>query len=281
MTALLGGQQPRQRVLAACQHRAIHRLVRCAIGLAGGVLALSCAAAPKGPRGPLQGPGAKLAIDWSVAASYATLEREGQSDLSGSSDHYWTNVPLPPRRLELRLAPFSWMDVGAEIGWLDGSVDVRFGVPAEPGQWFSGAWGFGARSGQVGPFKDTKRTNGMWARSELYPLLFMRGRGRQTSQHRLALALGVDAGTFYHQLARPIDKDDINEGLGFTATQLLRDELRIESAVGYVVVTRNSSVFAALEPYLAFELEDRPSYQQWWGVVLVVTVAARLPFDDE
>jgi hypothetical protein len=109
----------------------------------------------------------------------------------------------------------------------------------------------------------------------------MRGTGRQPSEHRLALALGVDAGTFYHQLTRPLDKNDVNEGLGFTATQLLRKELRIESAVGYVVVTRNASAFAALEPYLAFELEDKPSYEQWWGVVLVVTVSARVPFGDD
>ena len=270
--------------LVLLDSRATHRGVRCAIGLAVGLTALSCmscAAAPKGPRGPLQGPGAKVAIDWSVAASYATLEREGKADLAGSSDHYWTNLPLPPRRLELRLAPFSWMDVGAEIGWLDGSADVRFGVPAEPGRWFSAAWGVGVRSGQIGLVEDTKRTNGLWARSELYPLLFMRGAGRQTRQHRLALALGVDAGTFYHQLARPIEDDDVNEGVGFTATQLLREELRLESAFGYVIVTRTASALAALEPYLAFELEDRPRYRQSWGVVLVVTLSARLPFRED
>jgi hypothetical protein len=234
------------------------------------------------------GPGLKLGVDWSVAVSHARLEREGQEDLTGSTDHYWTNVPIVPRRLELRLSPVSWADIGGEIGWLDGGVDARFGIPAEPGAFVAGNIALGARSGQAGPFKDTKRTYGAWARTEFYPLLDETRTGKLRKSHRGVLALGLDVGAFYHQIYEPPGRDDPNEGLGFSAKQLIRDEARIEAAVGYVLLNERASVLAAVEPYLAFDLgTDSAScslcsrYTQSWGVVLVFNAAFFLSFERD
>ena len=96
-----------------------------------GLLSVGCAAAPPGPRGPLSEAGAQFAIDWSGAvASARHSPGAGRGATESSSDYYGVNLPLPPRRLEGRLAPVSWADIGADLGWLDGGVDARFGVEA-------------------------------------------------------------------------------------------------------------------------------------------------------
>lgn len=247
-----------------------------------------CAAAPAGPRGPLLGPGVKVGIDWSAAVSQARLEREGQDDLTGSSDHYWSTLQVLPRRLEVRLSPVSWADVGSEIGWLEGGVDARFGVPAKPHTFFAGNFALGARSGQPGPFKATKPTHGAWARVEFYPLLGESRSGTLLESHRGVLALGVDVGAFYHQLYSPPNPDEFRDGFGFEAERLIRDEARIEAAVGYVLVNRRASVLAAVEPYVAFDLGTDPRscelcarYHQSWGVVFVLNVSRIWSFERD
>ena len=234
------------------------------------------------------GPGLKMATDWSIALSHARLERDGQSDLEGTSDHYWSNLALPPRRVELRVSPVSWADLGADIGWLDGGVDVRVGVPAQRGVFWAGNLALGMRSGEAGPFKDTKRTYSYWARTELYPLLNESGGTLQKSR-RAVFSLGLDVGAFYHQLDRPANALEENEdGLGFHAVQLIRDEIRVEAAAGIVLLNERASVLIALEPYLAFDLAtDSGScgvcarYHQSTGIALVVDVALFLPFERD
>jgi hypothetical protein len=259
----------------------------CFLGVLG-LVSLGCAAAPAGPRGPLMGPGVKLATDWSLALSYARLERENESDLEGTSDHYWLNLPLPPRRVELRVSPVSWADMGGDIGWLDGGLDVRVGIPARRGERWAGNVALGMRSGEAGPFKDTKRTRSYWARTELYPLLSESKGGMRTSR-RGVFSLGIDVGAFYHQLDRsPTESEKNEDGLGFHAVQLIRDEMRIEAAAGIVLLNERSSVLIALEPYLAFDLEtDSGScavcarYHQSTGIVLVIDAALFLSFERD
>jgi len=233
------------------------------------------------------GPGLKMATDWSLALSYATLERPGESDVTGSSDHYLLNLPVLPRRIEMRLSPVSWLDVGTEVGWLDGGLDVRVGFPAERGEFWAGNLAVGARTGQAGPFKDTKRQYSYWARTEVYPLLDESGGALQKSRRAL-LSLGVDVGAFYHQLELPEDPNYGEDGFGFNPAQLIRDEMRVEAAAGIVFLNRRASVLVALEPYLAFDLETDagscelcPRYRQSAGVVLVLDVALFLPFEDD
>lgn len=234
------------------------------------------------------GPGLKMATDWSVALSHATLERSSGADVTGSSDHYWVNLPLPPRRIELRVSPVSWADIGADVGWLDGGVDVRVGVPAQRGEFWAGNLALGARSGQAGPFKDTKRQYSYWARTEVYPLLNESGGALQKSR-RAVFSLGIDVGAFYHQLGLPPDAlEEDEDGFGIHAAQLIRDEMRIEAAAGIVLLNKQASVLIALEPYLAFDLETDsgscslcPRYQQSTGIVLVMDVALFVPFERD
>ena len=137
-------------------------------------------------------------------------------------------------------------------------------------------------------FRSTQRQYSYWARTELYPLLNESGGTLQKSR-RGVFSLGVDVGAFYHQLDLPTDAiDEDEDGLGFHAAQLIRDEVRIEAAAGIVLLNRRASVLIALEPYLAFDLEtDSGScslcrrYQQSSGIVLVIDVALFLPFERD
>jgi hypothetical protein len=96
-------------------------------------IAMSCAAAPPGPRGPLMGPGAEIALDYSYAYGQGAAVLEDGSRTSGRADYYWTELAVIPRRLEARVSPVAWMDVGGQIGWVDGGADLRIGLPARPG----------------------------------------------------------------------------------------------------------------------------------------------------
>jgi hypothetical protein len=249
--------------------------------------AAGCVAAPPGPRGPLRGePGAEVAIDYSFAVSSAEAELEGPPGaepspirVSGSSDHYWAPYTVFPPRAELRLAALPWFDVGGHLGWLDGGVEIRVGLPAAASRLWAVNLAGGIRSGELGPFEDTKEQRAAFARLEAYPLVY-----RESG--RLVLALGLDAGTFYHQI-NYVDERDHGDGLGFTAVEALRDELRLEGAVGYHWLHPHASILAAVEPYVILDsgearapcsgCED-PRLRQSFGVVVLARFAWFIPF---
>jgi hypothetical protein len=231
------------------------------------------------------GPGVKLATDWSVAFSHARLERAGQPDVSGSSDHFYANLPLLPRRVEARVSPVSWMDLGLELGWLEAGANLRFGVPSKVGKLFAGNVALGATSSASSPFKDTKKAYSVWARTEFYPLLSDARSGAKVTSHRGVLSLGVDVGSFYHQLQLAVP-NDTGESYGPSWLALVRDEARLEGAIGYTAVSERASVLVALEPYAAIDLNTDParcsrcsSYQQSWGLVLVLNLAVFVSFE--
>jgi len=238
---------------------------------------VGCAAAPPGPRGPLTEAGARFAVDWSVAAGDARLERPGKPTIKSSADYYGVNFPLPPRRLEARLAPVSWADIGADIGWLDGGVDVRFGVPSARGRFWAGNVAFGMRSGQPGPIAPTKSTYSYWARLEAYPLVHERSDERGVREsHRAVLALGLDGGLFSHQLSAPGEPGGDVGGGSYSALQIRRRELRVEGAVGYFLEPRGAAaVLLGLEPYWVADADAVAAgpYHQTWGVVLVISAS--------
>jgi hypothetical protein len=218
--------------------------------------------------------GAQFAVDWSVAAGSAQLQRPGQPKQDSSADYYGFQFPIPPRRLEARLAPVSWADLGGDIGWIDGGVDVRFGVPAADGRRFAGNLALGLRSGQPGPFQETKGTHSFWGRLEAYPLLFEEHDDLGVREsHRGVLALGVNGGVFSHQVPLTGASDD-PDGVDFDSLQVRRRELRIEAAVGYFLKPRSAAgVLLGLEPYWVAHADaiDVGTYEQSWGVVLVLS----------
>ena len=241
-----------------------------------GYLGVGCAAAPPGPRGPLSEAGAQFAIDWSVAVGKARLARPGRAVNKGTADYYGLNFPIPPRRLEGRLAPVSWADLGADLGWLDGGVDVRVGVPAAAGRFFAGNLALGMRSGRPGPIRETKGTHSFWGRLEAYPLLAESSQGSQ----RGVVALGLNGGVFYHQVSEAAESDEGDEGsFGFDdGTPIFRRELRLEAAVGYFVKPATlAALLIAVEPYWVVRGNDGSggppgtTFREAWGVVFVLS----------
>jgi hypothetical protein len=249
---------------------------RLRVGVVLGCLGFGCAAAPPGPRGPLSEAGAQFALDWSVAVGKARLARPGKPLHKGTADYYGLNFPIPPRRLEGRLAPVSWADLGADIGWLDGGVDVRFGVPAAAGRFFPGNLALGMRSGRPGPIHETKGTHSFWGRLEAYPLLRESSEGSQ----RAVVALGLNGGVFYHQMSVATGSDDNDEGgLGFDdGTSIFRRELRLEAAIGYFMKPpATAALLLAVEPYWVVHGNDGSggppgtTFHEAWGVVFVLS----------
>lgn len=211
-------------------------------------------------------------MDWSVAVGKARLARPGRPTTKGTGDFYGLNFPIPPRRLEGRLAPVSWADLGADIGWLDGGVDVRFGVPAAAGRFFAGNLALGMRSGGPGPVRRTKGTHSFWGRVEAYPLVREASDGSQ----RAVVALGLNGGVFYHQVSDAGDQS--GDGFDFDATPILRRELRLEAAFGYFVKPpTTAALLFAVEPYWVVHGNDGSggpvdtTYHEAWGVVFVLS----------
>lgn len=247
-----------------------------------------CVAAPPGPRGPLRGePGLEGAIDYSAAFSNAEAEIQygppwqepSPRTVSGTSDHYWAPYTVFPPRAELRLAPLPWFDLGGHLGWLDGGFETRVGLPASPSRVWAVNVAAGMRTGELGPFKDTKEQRALFGRVEAYPLV-------HGERGRLVLALGLDSGTFYHQINYR-DEYDQGDGLGFSAVQVIRDELRLESALGYVFVHAYGSVLGALEPYAVLDSGEPKGcsgcepvpFRQSFGIVAVFRFSLAISFE--
>jgi hypothetical protein len=223
------------------------------------------------------GQGIQVAGDLHYAFGYAHATRGGGQRIKGLSDHYWPSLfSWLPRRAELRVSPVSFFDVGGDIGWLDGGVDARAGIPDLTGWVLAAHIAGGIRSGRVGPFKDTQGTRSTWARLELYPRLF-HPRGR------LALAFGVNHGVFFHEIAYDDPSQEVNDSWGPLALHVLRRELRLEATVGYHLEQRSlagassrstQTILFALEPYVVADaacVDCRgASYRQSFGLSVVV-----------
>jgi hypothetical protein len=225
--------------------------------------------------------GAQVAIDWSVGYNQATLDAAGtRPQVNASSDRFYSNFAIFPRRLELRVAPVSFIDVGADLGWIDGGVDVRLGMPAAPSRVFAGNVAFGLRSGEPTPIRSTRGMHSLWGRLEAYPLLHQERHPRGFTMGRAVLSLGLDAGLFYHAVTEP-DAQTEYDGppVGGNDIDLPRRELRIEAALGYHVASaERTSVLIAFEPYWVTSHDDsQPDYHQSWGIVLVLRLALSVP----
>lgn len=236
-----------------------------------------CAAALPGPRGPLRGPGVQLAGDYQFAFSHAEATLSEGEVTSGTSDHYWSPLAVFPRRFELRGSILPWFDVGADIGWLDGGIDARVGLPAAPGvKWAMHVAG-GVRSGSPGPFEDTKSTNARWLRLEAYPILMeKRMNDGSVSQIRGVLGLGLSTGRFIHQLADPrIDPDDSGDSLAPSVIMVEREETRVDMALGMDFFGGPAAATLFAQGYTVLnsscvDCDDVARYSQGWGASLVL-----------
>jgi hypothetical protein len=255
------------------------------IAVAGLVLLLAgCASAPPGPRGPLLGPGIEVATDYSYAYGAGSVELPDGTRSSGSADNYWSALTILPRRLEGRLSPVKWLDIGGQLGWLDSGADLRVGVPAAPER----SWAFdlaaGFDTGRGGLFEDTKPTRSRWLRLEAYPSL-----PNPQLHTRLVLAAGADFGTFLHQLGDPRPQTTFSDGWGPAAIQVVRTETRLEGSVGvFVYPGVVGSFMLTINPYVTVDsgapetschaCQPIASYAEDWGIVLVMRLALRVGF---
>ena len=177
--------------------------------LVAGCLGAACAAAPAGPRGPLVGPGVEAAADLSYAYGHGEATLTDGTATTGGADNFWRGATVFPRRLEGRLSPLKWMDVGGQLGWIDGGADARVGLPAFDGWPVAVNLAAGFATGSLGPFKDTKAQRSRWLRLEAYPRVPL------AENAFLVLALGLNTGDFYHQLPDP--RPNAGDGDGISA----------------------------------------------------------------
>jgi hypothetical protein len=250
-------------------------LVLCLVG---------CVAAPPGPRGPLLGNGVQAGGDFALAISHARGTREDGETQRGTSDHYLSAVTLAPQRLEFRLSPVRFLDFGADTSWLDAGADARIGYWAKPGTPWAGHVALGFRAGELSQFVTTKPTASGWARVEAYPLLY-------GPNGRLLLSLGTHFGSFYHQIGTGAPDDPSDDPDMPDPIQVIRREVRIESAVGYHFQQHRASFLLALEPYFVADAGparasacsgcETVDFRQDFGFLLLARVAVLIPFRKE
>jgi hypothetical protein len=238
------------------------------------------------------GPGLEGAVDWSFAYGRASATLTDGNTTAGGADNYWGNLTMFPRRLEARLSPIKWMDLGGQLGWLDGGADVRVGLPALEGSPLALDLSAGFIAGGAGLFQDTKAQSSRWLRLEAYPRL----RGPAPDIF-LVLALGLNAGDFYHQVPDPrpdTDPGDANWGGG--SIGFYRHETRLETSAGMFLTGHTGgrfagSVLVTVSPYFVLDAgppvaspactdcpTDIASYRHSWGVVVVSRFAFHLAF---
>lgn len=236
-----------------------------------------CAAGLPGPRGPLRGPGVQVAGDYQFAFSHARATLPDGEVTRGTSDHYWSPIAVFPQRFEVRGAILPWFDVGADVGWLDGGVDARLGLPAAPGVRWAMQVAGGVRSGAPGAYQDTNSTNARWLRLEAYPLIRERRLGDgSVSQIRAILSVGASDGRFGHQLDDPRpDPDAHTDSIGPHALWVERQETHVDLALGadFFGHPASATVFAqgyAVVDSSCVDCDDVATYSQGWGASLVL-----------
>ena len=190
-----------------------------------------------------------------MGGDYAYAYGRGEATLTdgswtrGSSDMFQRGVPaIVPRRLEARLSPLPWMDVGGQIGWIGGGAELRLGLPATPERLLAFNLATGFESGKAGPFWGTKKARLHWVRAEAYPAI-----PRLRGQMRLIFAAGLGWGDYYHELDDPHPDELVGDGLA-PSIVVVRRETRLETAVGAFgyVGTRAVALFT-INPYVVLD----------------------------
>jgi len=248
------------------------------------------------PGGPLPRGGA-FTVSAAMAAPYA----EGKADAiswngrdSGSyRDATADHTPFPMfARTGARLAPTSYFDIAADIGWIEGGAEFRIGLP-EGTRPFPVALAGGYRAGWEPLFVNRFSPAFGYGRLEVYPLLWS---GKDRRRLSAVLTGGLSHGDRYHSVTLPRMQFNLNgDTLGDPEVEILRRETRFEATFG-VDGRPHRGLLAGLYlmPYWVVN-QSAPQqvyfdgaqgstlvrYQQDFGLLVALNVGYEFYFDQE
>jgi hypothetical protein len=212
-----------------------------------------CALVPGVPAGPLGGRGIRAGVTYAYAYAPASAETTTPSGapytLRGNSEMFRGALPsFVPLRAMVRANPTSFLDVGADIGWMDAGLQLRAGPLDRHSRL---PWGIELewRTGQTTYFDDplARRARAYRARLELYPALGTFGYLDAFG----VLTLGVSTGTRLHYVwGVPAAFDTAQEGPFPAGLLVSRDETRLEASLGAHGSGKMLAVTVALQPWL-------------------------------
>ena len=160
-------------------------------------------------------------------------------------------APLVPLRAMARFSPASFIDFGADLGWMDLGLQVRAGQLSSHRQL---PWGFELewRTGQLSLFRDSevRRVRIYRGRFEAYPHL------AATSDVDVfgVLTLGASTGTWVHSLPAAA-LDPTGDGFG-PVLQVRRPETRLEMSLGVHDRGPRAALTLALLPWLVVDQQS-------------------------
>jgi hypothetical protein len=133
----------------------------------------------------------------------------------------------------------------------------------------------GFESGSAGIVNDTKVTRSRWLRVEAYPRV-----SRGNDSVRLVLAIGLNAGTFFHEMTDPRPTSFCVHECPPSASWF-RTETRLETTAGIFFRAGQGTFVFTASPYFVLRggapqghLSDvPPSYHHVWGIVFVGRMA--------
>lgn len=212
-------------------------MFRVTAALVASLAASGCALMPGVPAGPIPGVGARLGGTFAHAygaADVAIREPSGErTEVRGNaalSPAYGLDGPvLTPLRLGARVTPTRWLELGADAGILDLGLQLRAG-PLDAAR--AVPWGVELewRTGH-GRFDSgfVERRRSYRARVEVYPALPLGGAAADAFG---VIAAGASTGRELLQPLLPPRFDEYGEHFNGIPLEVLRDEARLELAVG-------------------------------------------------
>lgn len=211
-----------------------------------------CALVPSVPAGPIGGPSVRLGATGAFAyapAKAQTVHGAGEPyTLRSNSAMFGGLLPFFPIRAMLRAAPATFLDVGADVGWMDAGLQLRAGWLDARRKLPLGLeleW----RTGEGAIFNDelVHQTRIYRARGELYPKL-----GQWAAMDMFAVfTLGISTGTMFHFMFVPAAFDQSFEGPTHVGLGAVRPETRLEVSLGVHGKGRWNAFTVALMPWLA------------------------------
>jgi hypothetical protein len=261
------------------------------------LLAEGCVSASGIPGGPLP-KGGGFAINTAIAAPVAVGRADAISwngrDRGTYSDATADHSLFPMfARAGARLAPASYFDVAADIGWVEAGAEVRVGLP-EGTRPFPVALAGGYRAGWEPLFTNRFSPTFGYGRLEAYPLFWSGTEGRRLSA---VLTAGISHGDRYHSVTLPRSQFNENgDNIGNPEVEVLRRETRLEATLGvdahpyrglllgfyfmpYRVINESSTL---LQVYFeGAQGSTLTRYQQDFGLLLAFTVGYAFHFDQQ